>query len=99
MRCQCRYCHKEYDSLKSRSDYTGFCSAYCQHAKAHELGYRRSRGVSECQVLSRAECIGDVPVESERVKLRAELAELEASRYGNPSRIAAIKRLLSTNLR
>lgn len=102
MKCQCRNCYKTYDNLKSRGDYTGFCSAKCQHEKARELGYRKSkereRGRGEFQILNTAGCIGDVPVEEERVKLREELADLTASRYASPSRIETIKRLLKTRL-
>lgn len=99
MICQCRNCHKEYDNQKARGEYTGFCSARCQHEKAKELGYRRSRGgKTEYQILSNAKCIGDVPSKSERVKLRSELTDLESSLYGSKSRIAQIKRLLATEV-
>jgi len=99
MKCQCRNCYKEYESEKARGEWRGFCSAKCQHAKAKELGYSKSKHRSEYEVLSRAGLIGDVPVEAERVQLRKKLGELRASLYGSPTRIAEIMRLLKTKLR
>lgn len=56
--CVCRNCSKKYDRLKARGDWTGFCSAKCQHVKAKALGFRK--GMTEYQVLKMAACIGDV---------------------------------------
>lgn len=58
--CICRNCNHKYDARKSRGDYTGFCSARCQHEKARELGYRKGKSKSEFDVLKRAKCIGNV---------------------------------------
>lgn len=97
MQCLCRNCGKEYNSLKARGDWTGFCSAKCQHEKAKKLGYRKGKN-SEYDILNRHQCIGDVPTKSEKVKLRAELEDLEASQYANPNRIKLIKHLLATHI-
>lgn len=49
--CQCRYCDKRYEARKARGEYKGFCSSKCQHARAKELGYSKSRHKGEHQVL------------------------------------------------
>lgn len=56
----CRRCRKQYDSRKARGDYTGYCSARCQHEMARALGYRKGGRESEYTVLSRAGQVGDV---------------------------------------
>ncbi len=102
MKCQCRLCLKTYESTKSRGEWTGFCSAKCQHQMAKELGYHKGTHKSEYEVLSTCQEIGDVPVEAERVELREELETLERhnSRL-SPSgqdRVRAIKTMLGTTL-
>jgi hypothetical protein len=106
MRCICRNCGVEYDSLKARGDWAGFCSAKCQHAKAKELGCKKPTNAhrpgavaqSEYVVLKAARCIGDVPTDDEKVKLRKELEELQNALYGSPRRIETIQRLLVAKL-
>jgi hypothetical protein len=62
--CICRKCGKHYNEQKARGDYKGFCSAKCQHAKAHACGYRKSRmtNPTEYEALHRAGQIGSVYV-------------------------------------
>lgn len=55
----CRNCGKQYDPMKSRADYRGYCTAKCLHEKAKEHGYRKSGELSEYYVLKRAGEIGD----------------------------------------
>jgi hypothetical protein len=95
MICICRTCKKEYDEFKARGDYTGFCSAKCQHEKAKQLGYRKGQKKSEYYVLDQANCVGSIPVEKERIKL---LKELEQHPRGSKSRIARIKRILNNKI-
>lgn len=57
--CKCRNCGKTYDARKSRADWTGFCSAKCQHEKAKYLGYRAGGSRTAYNVLKAAKCIGD----------------------------------------
>jgi hypothetical protein len=94
MQCECRNCHKEYNSNKTRSYWAGFCSAKCLREKLKTLGYKKGKN-SEYEVLKSHKCIGDCPVEAERVKLREELVDLQKSQCGSSTRIKEIKRLLA----
>ncbi len=58
--CVCRACGKHYDNRKARGEYTGFCSAKCQHDTAKRLGYRKGKGRTEYQCLHDGKQIGNV---------------------------------------
>lgn len=65
--CRCRNCGTTYDSRRSRADFTGFCTAACQHEKAQALGFKKRKGWqpvdnTEFQILKRNNMVGDVPV-------------------------------------
>ena len=57
--CRNRGCKKKYDSTKALGDYTGFCSAKCQHLVAKDLGFKKGSGTTEYTVLKNSGYIGD----------------------------------------
>lgn len=62
IKCICRQCQKQYDPKKSRADFTGYCSQKCMHAKAKDLGFKKSLGNSCWQTLKNAGELGNQPV-------------------------------------
>lgn len=66
--CKCRNCDKVYEEAQARGDWKGYCSAKCQHAKAHKLGYQKKKfdanftKNTEYETLNKAKAIGSVYV-------------------------------------
>ncbi len=88
MQCLCRNCGVEYDSLKARGDWAGYCSAKCTHERSRLRGYRKGGTRSEYECLG--DDIGNIPTREEKELLKLELSEI----LSDSSRAKTIKRLL-----
>lgn len=60
LKAYCRTCKKQFVEAKSRADWKGYCSQKCVHAKSKQLGFTRSCGRTEYQILSACDEIGSV---------------------------------------